>query len=454
MSETGSPLKRRAESIAARLRAAGHLAYFAGGSVRDQLLGIPPHDIDIATSALPHEVQNLFPRTIPVGAQFGVIMVLEGDDEFQVATFRKDGAYSDARRPDSVSFSDAHQDAQRRDFTINGLFYDPVTHEIVDYVGGRDDLAARTIRAIGDPDARLREDRLRLLRAIRFATTLDFSIEPATWQAVRTFAPQITEVSPERIREELLKILASPRRLRGFDLLDQSGLLAVLLPEVERTKGCEQPPQFHPEGDVFVHTRIMLDKLDPDASPILALAVLFHDTGKPATATVDPEGRIRFNGHEHLSANLANAWMRKYRFSNHDREAVVEMVKRHMAFKDVQEMRTSKLRRFMDRPTFPEELELHRVDCASSHGLLDNHAFLQAKAQEFANEPLIPPPLVTGRDLINLGWKPGPKFKEILEAAESLQLEGKLTSRDAALEWISQTFEKPSPTSSNKSSQT
>jgi len=443
MPHTAENLSRLAFHVAEKLREAGHQAYYAGGSVRDRLLGIPPHDIDIATSARPDEVQALFPRTIAVGAQFGVIMVLQEGVEFQVATFRKDGTYSDARRPDAVTFTDAEEDARRRDFTVNGLFFDPVSEEVIDYVDGRVDLQARIIRAIGDPAARFAEDRLRILRAIRFATTLDFSIEEVTWDAICTSAPMISDVSPERIREELLRVLASPRRLRGFDLLDQSGLLTILLPELEKTRGCEQPPQFHPEGDVFIHTRLMLEKLDADASPLLALAVLFHDTGKPGTATVDPDGRIRFNGHERLSASLAGAWMRKFRFSNDEREAVVEMVRQHMAFKDVQEMRTAKLRRFMDRPTFNEELELHRVDCAASHGMLDNHTFLKAKREEFASEPLVPPPLITGHDLIRLGWKPGPQFKEILDGAEAQQLEGQLRTHEEALAWVRSTFESP-----------
>lgn len=434
--DPSDPMVRDATEIVKKIRAAGHEALFAGGCVRDMLLGKPAHDIDVATSARPEEVQALFPRTIPVGAQFGVILVREGGRDFQVATFRRDAEYHDGRHPESVSFTDARGDAERRDFTINGLFYDPIAREVIDYVGGREDLATCTLRAIGDPHARFAEDKLRILRAVRFAAALDFNIDPATWDAVVTFAPQIHTVSAERTREEIARILSAPTRLRGFDLLDTSGLLREILPEVEALKGCEQPPEFHPEGDVFVHTRIMLSMLAPDAPLTLVLAVLFHDIGKPPTFQRDETGRIRFNGHEYVSAEMTERLMQRLRFSNEEIEAVTAMVRHHMAFKDVQQMRVAKLRRFMARPTFEEELELHRVDCASSHGMLDNHAFLLRKREEFANEPLIPPPLITGHDLIALGWKPGPRFKEVLDAVQTLQLEGKIHTREEALAYV------------------
>ncbi|MGC1482007.1 MAG: CCA tRNA nucleotidyltransferase, partial [Chthoniobacterales bacterium] len=425
-----------AVQIVRRLRDAGHVSYFAGGCVRDHLRGETAHDIDIATSAHPEQVTSLFPRTIAVGAQFGVIIVLEGGAEFEVATFRSDSQYLDGRRPESVSFTDARTDAQRRDFTVNGLFYDPLADEVLDYVGGKADLAARTLRAIGDPADRFREDKLRVLRAIRFAATLDFQIDPTTWDAVRANATAIHAVSPERIRDELIKIFTAPSRVRGFDLLDSSGLLRILLPAVADLAGCEQPPEFHPEGDVFVHTRLMLDLLPPDASTELVFGVLFHDIGKPPTSFTDETGRIRFNGHEHVGAEMATRILKDLRFPNREIDDIVALVKNHMAFKDVQNMRVAKLKRFLARDTFDDELELHRVDCTSSHGLLDNHTFLIERREEFANEPLIPPPLVTGHDLIALGLTPGPAFKAILDAAQTAQLENAFPDRDAALEWL------------------
>lgn len=429
-----------ARSIVDRLRAAGHQALYAGGCVRDKLLGREPHDYDVATDARPEQVEALFPRTFPVGAQFGVILVLERGEEIQVATFRGDGAYRDGRHPESVTFTDAEGDALRRDFTVNGLFHDPIRGETLDFVGGKRDLEARLLRAIGDPERRFEEDKLRLLRAVRFATTLGFTIDPATWEAIRRHATAIRAVSPERIREELVKILLSPNRLRGFDLLDASGLLREILPEMEAMKGCDQPPEFHPEGDVFVHTRLMLSLLKPGASLPLVLSVLFHDLGKPATRIVDETGRIRFNGHEGVSERMSLAILRRLRFPNEVIEAVQPAVRLHMSFKDVPQMRVATLKRMMARPTFEDELELHRVDCLGSHGMLDNHALLVRKREEFGREPLIPKPLVTGNDLIALGWKPGPRFAEILSAAQTLQLEGTLTDRDGALEWVKASF--------------
>jgi len=429
-------MEAEATEIVRTLRQAGHIAYFAGGCVRDRLLGKEPVDFDIATDATPERVQELFPRTVPVGAQFGVILVVSQGEEYQVATFRADGAYIDGRHPEGVVYTTAEGDASRRDFTINGLFYDPIARQVLDYVGGEADLQRRLLRAIGEPRKRLEEDRLRILRGVRFGATLDFEIEAATWEAIREYAPRIHDVSAERIREELVKIFLSPRRVAGWDLLDSSGLLDELLPEITAMKGCDQPPEFHPEGDVFVHTRIMLDMLPEEVSLPLVFGVLFHDIGKVPTRQVDPTGRIRFNGHETVSARMTDAIMRRLKFSNDEIEATIEIVQHHMAFKDVQNMRVARLKRFMARPTFPDELELHRVDCQSSHGMLDNYHFLQAKEEEFANEPLIPQPLINGRDLIDLGWTPGPVFKQVLEAVETLQLEGQLTSREDALAWV------------------
>ena len=429
-----------ARSIVERLRAAGHQALYAGGCVRDMLLGLEPHDYDVATDARPEQVEALFPKTVPVGVQFGVILVLQEGAEIQVATFRGDGAYHDGRHPESVRFTDAEGDARRRDFTVNGLFHDPLKGETLDFVGGREDLKAGLLRAIGNPSERFAEDKLRLLRAVRFATTLGFSVEPETWSAVREHAPEIHAVSAERIRDELVKILLSPNRVRGFDLLDQSGLLREILPEVEALKGCDQPPDFHPEGDVFVHTRQMLTLLAPDASLPLVLSVLLHDLGKPATRVVDETGRIRFNGHEGVSTEIGLLLLQRLRFSNEIIEAVLPAVRLHMSFKDVPNMRVATLKRMMARPTFEDELELHRVDCLGSHGMLDNHAYLIAKREEFGREPLIPEPLVTGNDLIALGWKPGPRFAEVLRAVQTQQLEGTLSSRGEALAWIASSY--------------
>jgi poly(A) polymerase len=433
-------MESTARNIVRRLREAGHQALFAGGCVRDSLMGQAPHDFDIATSARPEQVQALFPRTIPVGVQFGVVLVVESGREYQVATFRADGAYVDGRHPKSVTFSSAEEDARRRDFTVNGLFYDPIDDKVLDFVGGRQDLETRTLRAIGNPAERFAEDKLRLLRGVRLATVLDFTIETATWEAIRTGAPAIRDVSAERVRDELVKIFASPRRLRGFDLLDASNLMAAILPELLPLKGCEQPPDFHPEGDVFTHTRLMLSLLSETVSMPLVFAVLFHDLGKPPTMRRDETGRIRFSGHESVSAQMAEQIMRRLRFSNEEIEATVAMVQNHMVFKDVQKMRVARLKRFMARETFEDELELHRVDCLASHGMLDNFEFLKRRRDDFANEPLIPPPLVTGDDLIAMGWKPGPKFKIVLDAVQVRQLEGTLRSREEAISWVKKEF--------------
>jgi poly(A) polymerase len=320
------------------------------------------------------------------------------------------------------------------------MFFDPIAGKVIDFVGGRGDLEAKLVRAIGEPEKRFAEDRLRMLRAIRFATVLGYEIDPATWQALVDRADTIKDISAERIRDELVRIFLSPNRVRGFDLLDRSGLLRAVLPEMEPMKGCEQPEQFHPEGDVFQHTRLMLQLLPENVSIPLVFSVLFHDVAKPPTATTDENGRIRFNGHDRLGAEMTEAIMERLRFSRAEIDATVEMVRQHMVFKDVPRMRVAKLKRFMARPTFEEELELHRVDCASSHRMMDNYEFLLGKQKEFANEPIIPPPLVRGDDLIAMGFKPGPKFGEILEAVETRQLEGALLNREEALDWVRKEF--------------
>ncbi|MEY5026496.1 MAG: hypothetical protein RLZZ244_2024 [Verrucomicrobiota bacterium] len=435
-------LEIAARGVVSTLQEAGFDALYAGGCVRDMLRNVPPHDYDIATSARPEQVQALFRRTIAVGAQFGVIAVLAGNAEFQVATFRSDGAYQDGRHPESVQFSNAEEDAKRRDFTINGLFYDPIRSRLSDLVGGRQDLHARLVRAIGDPTERFREDRLRMLRAIRFATVLQFEIHPATWQAIVAEAHYLREVSAERIRDELVKILLSPQRLRGLDLLDSSGLLREILPEMELLKGCAQPPQFHPEGDVWIHTRLMLSLLPETISIPLVFSVLLHDIAKPATFTFDEAaGRIRFSGHEKLGAEMTESILSRLRFPRREIESTVACVANHMAFKDVQQMRTSRLKRFLARDTLSDELALHRVDCAGSNGDLSNYHFLQAKLAEFSAEPLIPEPLVNGHDLVRLGYKPGPQFKEILETVQTRQLEAQLHTKDEALAWIASSFQ-------------
>src|SRR3990167_2573595 len=430
-----------ATNVLKKLRDAGYQAVFAGGCVRDTLLGRTPHDYDIATNALPAEIEKLFVRTIPVGAQFGVIIVLESNQEIQVATFRSDGTYTDGRHPTSVTYTSAEEDAKRRDFTINGLFYDPIKDEVFDYVNGREDLTKKIIRAIGNPRERFQEDKLRLLRAIRFATTLGFTIDPATWEALLELAPEIHSVSAERIRDELQKILLSPNRLHGFDLLYPSGLLRDIIPDIELFKGCEQPPEFHPEGDVFVHTRLMISLLSPEPSLPSVLSVLFHDIGKPATRTVDPAtGKMSFYGHDQLGATMTEKLLQRLRFPNEIIDAVIPAVRLHMSFKDVPKMRLSTLRRLMARPTFHDELELHRVDCTSSHGMLDNYELLKQKEVEFAQMPLIPPPLITGEDLINLGFAPGPEFGKILRAVKDRQLENLIATKEEALVFIQNEF--------------
>lgn len=429
--------------IIQKLRHSGHEALLAGGCVRDHLLGREPKDYDVATSATPEQVIALFPGALTVGAHFGVVVVRYGEHHVEVATFRTDGSYKDGRHPESVTFSTAEEDAQRRDFTVNGLFRDPVENRIIDYFGGQADLERRVLRAIGDPSKRFAEDKLRLLRAVRFATTLGFEIEAETWRAVIEFAPQIQSVSAERIRDELIKIFLHPNRLRGFDLLMDSGLMAQVLPEILVLKGVEQPPQWHPEGDVFIHTRLMLSLLPEQVSLPLVLSVLLHDIAKPATFTVDETGRIRFNGHDKLGAEMTGDILRRLKFPNDVIEPTQVAVEHHMVFKDVKKMKNSTLKRMMSRSTWADELALHRVDCLGSNGLLDNYEFMRAKAEEFSTEPLIPKPLLNGRDLIALGWQPGPQLGQILTKVQDAQLEGVITSREEALAWLNAQGEAP-----------
>ncbi len=449
MPESQAEVSRHADMRAAavrvvqRLSDAGHEAVFAGGCVRDLQLGVVPKDYDIATSAKPKEVQALFARSRSVGAHFGVILVLEDGFSFDVATFRTDGSYVDGRRPESVSFATAEEDVRRRDFTVNGLLFDPLHDRLIDYVDGAADLRSKVIRAIGEPALRFEEDRLRLLRAVRFATVLDFEIDPETWLAMQRAAEGIAEVSAERIRDELVKVILHPNRVRGLDLLVESGLLEVILPEFLELKGCEQPPQFHPEGDVFVHTRLMLSHLPREVSLPLVLSVLFHDIAKPATQTVDETGRIRFNGHDKVGAGMAESILRRLKFPNEVIEPTVVAVENHMAFINVQQMRTSTLKRFMSRSSFEDEMALHRVDCLGSNGKLDNYEYVRLKQQEFEHEPIIPERVLTGRDLIGLGWPSGKAMGALLTAVQNLQLEGELKNKEEALAWVAEHAPEP-----------
>ena len=422
-----------AEKIVQMLAQAGHVAVYAGGCVRDALLQRPYPDVDIATSATPDQVQSLFPKASdPQGKAFGVIRLRLDEHVFEIATFRVDGPYLDGRRPSSITFTTAEEDAKRRDFTINGMFFNPLQNQLLDYVAGQADLSAKIIRAIGDPVSRFTEDRLRLFRAIRFAVQLGFEMEPATWKALIQLAPSSNVISPERVRDELMKIFTSPDPARGFDLLHLSGLLAVWIPELLEMRGCAQSPEHHPEGDVWVHTRLLLTHLK-NPSPVLALSALLHDIGKPRTSKTDPDGRIRFFGHEGVGARMAEEILRRLRFPNDEINAITACIANHMAFKDAPNMRVSTLKRLLARPTFLEELELHRIDCSSCHGQLDIHAFLTAKMTEFSQEEIKPKPLLTGNDLQQLGIKPGPSMGKILHQLMDEQLEGKFADRDSAL---------------------
>ena len=429
--------KAAAIDIIGKLQEKGHIAYLAGGCVRDMLRGETPKDYDIATSALPEEITSIFTKTREVGVHFGVVIVIVNNQAFDVATFRNDGSYKDGRHPEEVTFSTPQDDTARRDFTVNGIFFDPISEKYIDFVEGKSDIDKKVIRAIGEPNLRFQEDHLRLLRAIRFAARFDYEIEAETWNSIKSNASGISKISKERIRDELTKILLNENRVLGFDLLVESGLMEHIIPEILQLKGCEQPPQFHPEGDVFVHTRLMLSLLKDAPSIELVLSVLLHDIGKPATYSFDEEAdRIRFNGHDKLGAEMSEQILRDLKFSNSIIEDVVQMVANHMTFKDVQKMRQSKLKRFMSRSTFNDEIELHRVDCLGSWGGLDNYDFLNKKMIEFANEPIIPQPLLTGKDLIELGWSPGPDLGQTLNSVQDMQLEGKLNSKDEALDWV------------------
>ncbi len=437
-----SPKARQATRIVETLRGHGHSAYLAGGCVRDLILGREPTDFDVATSATPREVMHLFPLTYAVGAQFGVVLVpmrrATPEDErdnysIEVATFRSDAAYSDGRHPDQVQFShEPRLDVQRRDFTINGLLLDPLSQEVLDFVGGRNDLKSGIIRAIGDPRLRFAEDKLRLLRAARFAARFGYAIEDKTFAAIRELAPQIHQVSRERIRDEILKMLTEGRARQAFELLDRTTLLEQLLPEVKKMQGVEQPPQFHPEGDVWVHTLLLLEGLPPNCSRTLALGALLHDVGKPPTFR-RAEDRIRFDQHDEVGTVMTAEICRRFRLSNDETEQVCALVANHMRFANVQRMKDSTLKRFFRLPRFDEHLELHRLDCMGSHRGLELYNFAQEKLRSLPPEQIRPKPLITGDDLIAAGYKPGPQFKELLTAVEDAQLEGSIHTKEEAL---------------------
>jgi putative nucleotidyltransferase with HDIG domain len=441
-------------SIIKELRQHGFQAYLAGGCVRDLLLKREPADYDIATSATPAEVMEMFPDTYAVGAQFGVVLVPLPEDQrapadenvisktraVEVATFRSDLGYSDGRRPDEVRFSqDPREDVARRDFTINGMMLDPVSSEVLDFVGGRRDLGAGIVRAIGDPKVRLAEDKLRMLRAVRFAARFEYAIEAETLAAIQGLAHEIRVVSRERVRDELTKMLIESHARRAFLLLDESGLLKEVLPEILAMKGVEQPPEFHPEGDVFVHTLLLLENLPQPCSPALAWGALLHDVGKPATFRVAPD-RIRFDNHVEVGVKIAEEICERLRFSNHDASQVLALVDNHMRFGHVTRMKESTLKKFLRLPGFEEHLALHRADSLASHGNLSTYELVRAKLAEIPPEKIRPAALVTGDDLIASGYAPGPRFREILDAVEDAQLEGRLLSRDAAIEFVRREF--------------
>lgn len=425
------------------MRNAGHQALLAGGCVRDLLLGREPIDYDVATDATPDQVMQLFPDSVAVGAQFGVVQVWREDRKVEVATFRADTSYSDGRHPDSVIYTQSpREDVQRRDFTINGLLMRPETGEVLDFVGGQQDLRAGVIRAIGQPDQRFSEDRLRLMRAVRFAARFHFAIEPETSAAIWRHANKIRSVSAERLRDELTKILTEGAARRGFELLDETGLLVEVLPEVTAMKGVQQPPQYHPEGDVWTHTLMMIEGLEAGCSATLAWGVLLHDVGKPPTfrSATETGDRIRFNNHVDVGVRMAEEICRRYRFSNEETAQILALIANHMRFKDVERMRASTLKRFVRLPQFGEHMALHRLDCLSSHRRLDAYEFVGRLLEGTPPEGINPPKLLTGNDLQKMGYQPGPLFREILRSLEDAQLEGEIQTREQAREHVKNRF--------------
>jgi poly(A) polymerase len=442
-SENGSPALQLANRICRTLRAAGHQAYFAGGCVRDLLLHREPADYDVATDAAPWRVQELFPHSVGVGAQFGVILVVEEGAQVEVATFRSDVGSSDGRHPDRVVYTTSpEQDAFRRDFTINGMLLDPQTGQVLDFVMGQEDLRTGLIRAIGDPRARFGEDKLRMARAIRFAARFRYEIDRETFAALRELAPEMGQVSAERLRDELTKMLTEGAARRAFELLEESGLLPVVLPEIARLRGVEQPPQFHPEGDVWIHTRLMLEGLPAGCSATLAWGVLLHDVGKPPTFAppAGPQGRIRFDRHVEVGTRMTEEICRRLRFSNDASEQICALVANHLRFKDAPQMRVSTLKRFVRLPHFSDHLELHRLDCTASHRNLENYEFVRRFVEQTPPAQVRPPRLLTGDDLRQMGFPPGPRFKEVLAAVEDAQLEGRISSKEQAEAFVKAEF--------------
>jgi poly(A) polymerase len=443
---TNSPLLQSARNIAQTLRDAGHTAYLAGGCVRDLLLDLTPTDFDVATSATPEQITALCPRTFQVGAHFGVILVLDDAGATEVATFRNDGTYLDGRRPEAVRFStDPREDVVRRDFTINGMLLDPFEVDpeeaILDFVGGRDDLAHRLIRTIGAPEQRFAEDKLRMLRAVRFAARLDFDIYGSTAAAIRQHAHDITQVSQERIRDELTRMLTEGNAHRSFEFLHNLHLLREILPEVEALRGVQQPPEYHPEGDVWVHTMMLLEHLPAGCSATLAWGMLLHDIGKPATFQPARSGdRIRFSGHVEVGMRIAEVILGRLRFSNEETAQIISLIHHHMQFGDVMQMKRSTLKRFLRLPQFEEHLALHRADCMSAHGDLRLYDFAKAAYENEEPAETRPPWLVTGRDLIAAGYRPSPQFKRMLLAAEDAQLEGLISSTEEGLALVEREF--------------
>ncbi len=428
-----------ANSICDTLRRSGFQALLVGGCVRDLLLGCEPADYDVTTDAAPGQVMKLFPESVAVGAQFGVIVVPRDGLKVEVATFRSDVSYSDGRHPDSVVFSKTpQQDVQRRDFTINGLLMRHDTGEVLDFVGGQADLKAGIIRAIGEPSRRFTEDKLRMMRAVRFAARFGFTIDSVTFEAIRSLATEIHQVSAERLRDELTKLLTEGAARRGFELLEETGLLRQVLPEIAAMKGVEQPPQYHPEGDVWIHTRMMLEGLPKGASTTLAWGVLLHDVGKPPTfqAASETGDRIRFNHHVEVGVRMAEAICKRLRFSNEDTEQILALVDNHMKFGAVEEMRASTLKKFVRLPHFEEHLALHRLDCLCSHGHLEAYEFVKRFLAETPPEQVRPERLLTGDDLQTLGFRPGPIFTQILGTLEDAQLEGQVRTRDEAKDFV------------------
>ena len=469
--------RKIAKRIVHRLQKTGFLAFFVGGCVRDFLMNIQPRDYDIATSAQPNEVMQLFSETIDIGEKFGVIQVMEGEQSFAVATFRSDGNYDDGRHPTEVRYSlDPKLDVQRRDFTINGLYYDPLTQNLFDFVGGQQDIQSQIIRTIGSPEERFKEDKLRLIRAIRFSAQFGYALETKTRSAILKQAPNIIEVSPERIHDELVKILTEGYSELAINALNENQLLAHILPDVAALRGIEQPPQFHPEGDVWTHTMKLLKLMDqtkisrgiikssgkpvsnsnvvkntvqktelkkieisPYPSMTLAMATLLHDIGKPKT--YEKKDRIRFNGHAKLGAEMALEICQQLRFSKRQQKLITELIRDHLKFKDLAQMRPSTLRRFLGQEGFSEHLELHRLDCLGSHGNLDNWKLANHSLSNLQPEEIHPPVLLTGKDLIEMGYLPGPVFKEILNSLKNAQFENELKTSQQAKQWVLNQFD-------------